>query len=329
MQLGCSVSEIKPSCNATASFSVNQTSVCEDDSLVFANTSANAFEYEWLMDGATVATSENIQIVFDSAKTYQVMLVINPNGCIDTAITTITVNPPPVVSISGNTSVCEGASTILTASGGTTYQWSTGDTASAITISPAVDTSYTVTAIDANGCENTSIANITVNPLAQAVFSFTQSGDTVNFSNSSINATTYAWDFGDGTLTSPVQDPIHIYSTDGNYIVMLIATNSCGSDTVLQTVTINTTGIQNSSHIGGIEIYPNPSGGKFQISILNSELRTQNSELEVFNVLGEKIHRQIIESPNQLIDLSTHPSGLYHLMLTNGEIYMRKKVVLK
>lgn len=51
---------------------------------------------------------------------------------------------------------------------------------------------------------------------------------TVNFVNSSSNATSYQWDFGDGK-TSTVKDPIHIYTSPGTYSVSLTATNSRGS----------------------------------------------------------------------------------------------------
>src|SRR5690606_30774029 len=47
--------------------------------------------------------------------------------------------------------ICEGSSTTLTATGGSTYEWSTGETTASITVSPDNTTSYTVTAFDATG----------------------------------------------------------------------------------------------------------------------------------------------------------------------------------
>ncbi|HET6769133.1 MAG TPA: PKD domain-containing protein, partial [Chitinophagaceae bacterium] len=52
---------------------------------------------------------------------------------------------------------------------------------------------------------------------------------TVNFSNTSINATGYVWDFGDGG-TSTLVNPSHTYSTAGDYTVKLIATVSGKTD---------------------------------------------------------------------------------------------------
>lgn len=58
----------------------------------------------------------------------------------------------------------------------------------------------------------------------------------VTFTNTSVNATNYLWDFGDGTFSSD-QNPSHAYST-GTYAVSLIATNNCDFDTLWLTITI-------------------------------------------------------------------------------------------
>lgn len=48
--------------------------------------------------------------------------------------------------------ICQGASATLNATGGQTYAWNTGATTANITVSPTVNTTYTVTVTDANGC---------------------------------------------------------------------------------------------------------------------------------------------------------------------------------
>jgi PKD repeat protein len=63
-------------------------------------------------------------------------------------------------------------------------------------------------------------------------------GLTVSFSNASTNADTYAWQFGDGSL-SPEPAPVHTYATCGTYRVRLIASNSgCGADTTFQDIAL-------------------------------------------------------------------------------------------
>lgn len=63
-------------------------------------------------------------------------------------------------------------------------------------------------------------------------------GDSVEFDNFSFNADQYLWDFGDGD-TSTAEDPVHVYSSSGDYTVQLIASNVNSQDTVVRTITIN------------------------------------------------------------------------------------------
>jgi gliding motility-associated-like protein len=49
---------------------------------------------------------------------------------------------------------------------------------------------------------------------------------TIDFKNNSTNATSYTWDFGDGTPTTDVKAPSHQYTTAGNYTVTFIAHNN-------------------------------------------------------------------------------------------------------
>ena len=64
---------------------------------------------------------------------------------------------------------------------------------------------------------------------------------TVSFNNTSINGTTFIWDFGDGSPTVTTLNPTHTYSNNGNYTVQLIADGgvSCGMDTETKVSYIN------------------------------------------------------------------------------------------
>ena len=56
---------------------------------------------------------------------------------------------------------------------------------------------------------------------------------TVNFTNTSTNATTALWDFGDST-TDTTYNPSHIYTAPGTYNVTLTSSSSCGTNTTVQ-----------------------------------------------------------------------------------------------
>ncbi|MFK7798238.1 MAG: T9SS type A sorting domain-containing protein [Aureispira sp.] len=74
----------------------------------------------------------------------------------------IIVQPRPTAAITGNTVVCAGGSTTLTASGGGTYLWSTGATTANITVSPLVATDYIVTVTDNLNCEGQDTISTTI-----------------------------------------------------------------------------------------------------------------------------------------------------------------------
>lgn len=73
--------------------------------------------------------------------------------------------------------------------------------------------------------------------LPTAAFSHTTNLANAIFTNSSGAGQFYQWDFDDGT-TDSTANPIHTFAAAGNYNVCLITTNSCGSDTVCDTVAV-------------------------------------------------------------------------------------------
>ena len=61
----------------------------------------------------------------------------------------------------------------------------------------------------------------------------------VSFTNTSANATSFSWDFGDGT-TSTLQDPPdHVYALPGTYKIVLTVSDGAVTATTSHTVTVN------------------------------------------------------------------------------------------
>ena len=110
------------------------------------------------------------------------------------------------------------------------------------TVIYATPGTYDVTLIVTNtaGADTVTLSNyIMVQPLPTAGFNSSVNGSTASFTNTSVNATSYSWDFGDNN-TSNDPNPIHTYATDGTYTVTLQATNNCGTVTFTGTVVIET-----------------------------------------------------------------------------------------
>ena len=89
---------------------------------------------------------------------------VDANGCHNTAQTTITVNPLPIVSSTANQAICIGSSITLTGSGASTYVWDNG-VLDGVAFNPNTTGTYTVIGTDLNGCTNSAQTQIIVNAL--------------------------------------------------------------------------------------------------------------------------------------------------------------------
>ena len=129
--------------------------------------------------------------------------------------------------------------------GATSYTWYFGDGDTSTATNPshtyANTGTYTVMLIacDTVTCD-TATLNINVVPYAVAAFGASTTSEcipfTVNMANSSTNAVSYLWDFGDGD-TSTVANPSHIYDTTGTFVITLIAIGDNGcNDTTSSTI---------------------------------------------------------------------------------------------
>jgi len=149
----------------------------------------------------------------------------------------------------------------------------------------------------------------------QADFASQVNSDTVQLTNMSQHATTYAWDFGDGTPLDTLANPTHVYAAAGNYTVTLVASDSCGrGDTVMQSITVSTiTGHQLLEDASSeINIFPNPTKGVFTI---DSEEAIE--ELRIVDALGREIFSQKnMKSGKNVLSLDyNQKKGIYFIYI--------------
>jgi len=98
------------------------------------------YTYAWTPGGASSANISGL-----SSGTYSITIT-DANGCSETASVNVPIDMTFSVSVAGPDSVCKGQNVILTASGAVKYLWSTGSTASDITVSPVSTSNYWVVA---------------------------------------------------------------------------------------------------------------------------------------------------------------------------------------
>ncbi|MDW8333076.1 MAG: SBBP repeat-containing protein, partial [Bacteroidia bacterium] len=126
--------------------------------------------YEWVWNnGQSVQTGQFITVTPSVTTTYT-LNAYNAQNCPKSVTVTVTVNPLPNVAISTPTpSICIGQCATLTGSGAIAYTWTWPGGNSAVgetlQVCPTTTTSYTLTGIDANGCQNVAAITVAVNPL--------------------------------------------------------------------------------------------------------------------------------------------------------------------
>ena len=213
-------------CTATASATVlvnpipavdilSMSAVCKNDNVTLIAVSS-AGTYNWNSGQNTAAITVSPAV----SSTYTV-LVTDENGCTNTASKMITVNPLPQLYVSGQTSICQGDTAHLDATGGVSYSWSNGQYDAGINVT--APGTYTVTATSADGCVAVSHVNVTVNPLPVA--SVTENvevcrGQQAQLVADAPSGCTYTWSTGSHQGTTSVTEP-------GLYRVTVTNTNQC------------------------------------------------------------------------------------------------------
>lgn len=155
--------------------------------------------------------------------------------------------------------------------------------------------------------------NIYVNQNPEASFDYVIDGiGYATFTNTSSAADSYLWDFGDGTGSTD-SNPSHQYLQDGDYIIKLTATSSCGSDEFTIQVTV-TTGIS-SDYIHGASVFPNPAINNVMVT---SENEIQN--IRLIDITGKTVtETSDIPGHEQRINISELKPGIYILEITYSD----------
>lgn len=122
--------------------------------------------WNWIMPGGSPSSSiqQNPQVTYSSVGTKTITLyATNVIGTTNTSAAysrTIAVYSVPSVN-STSATICGGTSATLTASGASSYTWSSGQTSNSIIVAPTSSTNYTVTGAT-NACTNTSISSVVI-----------------------------------------------------------------------------------------------------------------------------------------------------------------------
>jgi gliding motility-associated-like protein len=208
-------------------------SICEGESTVL--TTNGGTSYQWYKNGALIRSANQSTYTATSGGRYNV--IIFKDGCSASSSNEveITENKPPSVSISFLSAIiCFGRSQTLTASEGTSYQWTKDGTP----ILNATNKTYTATepgrynVIVSNGtCQATSPSSVLLTPGILPMGNITPAnpnickGETVQLSAPALNVA-YQW-FKDGVVINGATNAKYAATQEGQYSVEFTSLLGC------------------------------------------------------------------------------------------------------
>lgn len=315
----------------TATVVSNDTTVCTGMTVPVSGMASGGdgnLTYSWTT--GTVTPLDSINAGAPGAQVVNVLTVTD--GCGQTALDSVIISAftSPVATASADTSACAGDMLVLSSSatggdGNTSYLWSNSITTPLDSITASTTTTYVVTVTDGCGLTSSDSVLVTVNTPPTSSFTNSGSGSTFNFTNTSTNANSYLWDFGD-SQSSTLSNPSHTYSANGNYTVMLIATNNCGSDTSYIDITVDV-GIAEHLLAANVNVFPNPAQNEFSVMLNGSN--AGRLTLSLFNIQGQLMQQEELENVKagtpHLIHVAGYESGMYLLRATteNGSVVVK------
>ena len=232
--------------------------------------------------------------------------------------------------------VCEGTEAIFlnnstVAAGEPTYEWSFGDGNTSNNLAPthlydeAKTYNVTLTALIEGGCDNQTTNTIQVVASPDANFTVEKNGRSIAIDGPSGNDI-YRWTFGDGGRAQTEDTEYTYINTDLNTFTVCLATKkgTCWSENC-EEVNIDLVGVKELSKRNDmINVYPNPTVGKFTVAINNPT----EIVVKVGDILGNVLDAKIVDNYNGTysIDLLDIADGVYFVQVKNGDYFATKRI---
>lgn len=280
----------------------------------------------------------NVRFPDNAAKTIKAW-TSQPNNLPDEDNTNDTIKAIPTPSLQGvdfsivpgDTVMCTGQS--VTYDAGTHplnpfYVWNTGALTQTITVDQ--DGVYWVKVQNSLGCFDIDTVQVTYHPdpLVNSIAVIDNGANSFTFNLIGAQyATSYAWDFGDGTTTTGPGPKSHTYAMAGEYTVSVTLTNDCGQVSTNRLLATGSTGIDDVTALQKeMKVYPNPAKGRVTITS-NSGIKMK--AITVLSIMGQKVFRAEPNAEKYMLDVSGFATGIYNIVIDTDKGMISKKLDVK
>lgn len=320
-------------------------SFCEGNKVLLTASSGAGYGYQWYRNNGII--NDATQVTYSASTSGSYTVITSLGTCNKTsAATAVSVLPLPVITLSPDSSVIEKYHTqTLTATGASSYNWSSqpavvSSTANTGVVEPLTTTAYTVEGTDNNGCKGTAGAKIIV----------IGCGDAINITASvySPSRTAIKWQNPQETTGDSVQYRMQgsqewtsAFTNQAQYEINGLTPNTvyeyrvitlCSTtDTFIpsEIASFKTTALDNGIYL---RLYPNPIGASGKLEVITDKPFT--FQVDIFNELGQKVMAvtpaeslpagQVLTT----IDASRLSSGIHPVVVRiNGKMYTLNMVV--
>ncbi len=296
----------------TVGISASATIICSGEVVTLTATGANT--YSW-----SNGLPPNSQVTVSPTITTTYTVTGTSNACSSSANITITVKPSPNLTVVANPyTICESGSSILTASGAQTYQWSNGvSNSNQITVSPTSMGAHTYTVTGTlNDCSATATVTVAVYPIPDKPTITQVSTNPIVLKSSYLTGN--QWYNLNGPIPNATNQ-LYTVTQNGSYFV-IVTISGCPS-APSDTITINNVNIPYYNIEDEVVLYPNPAD---EIIFINSDKNI--SEIIIFDAIG----RIVATYHNaQQINISNLPEGFYNINIKLEDKNVIKPLIIQ
>ena len=300
----------------------NDSLYCNLPVIINANTSASSY----LWNNSSIGSSLNV-----TAPGKYWVRATNANGCTNSDTTLITLGESPIVTLGADTAYCQGSSINLYGgfSPGNTYLWSTGSTASFITV--GTSGTYSVLVVNTIGCETTDIINVTSKPVPSVALVFTGL-NSFCAADGTARLLTEGVPSGGAYIGAGVNSSTFFpaQAGQGNHIILYNYTgpNGCSNiarDTLFVRPCV---GIEEFTDNINLSIYPNPTTGSFVMEI--NSINEFDGKISITSIDGKLVFTDIVSGNgliNKTINISDLANGIYYLKMESTSTARTYKIL--